>query len=144
LFNKFFKKQEEPKPKAQRVFPAFVDHPSTAKILSKENFMSKNVQEVFRSPSVTTGHSETIVWIENKTKYVVQIVFENKSSIFVESICSFEPVFGIDFFDGSLIQDIEEYHLAEKLNCTTSRLDVFGDSNRIGIEKYLKFRGFLT
>ncbi len=74
---------------------------------------------------------------------MVEIKFTSGKTILVESICTFTPTFGMDYFDGMVAQDKEEYFLREELGRSTRRLDIYKDRDVIPMLEYLDSRGLL-
>ena len=55
----------------------------------------------------------------------LEILFDNKSTLYFKSICTFTLTFWIDQIDGNFAQDIEEYCLFRELGRETERLSIF-------------------
>ena len=127
-----------------RALPGEVPHPSTAHVITPEQFDALKKERMQEAPSMYAGHRGTVIWYNETEGYIVQVRLRDKPDVFVLSVCTFTPTMGMDMFDGMLAQDIEEYVLLKELERPTSRLDVFGDKKTIGIHEYLAARGVET
>jgi hypothetical protein len=129
--------------RVQRVLPEF-HNPAMAQRFSQAEFDSLEKTAIDEQPSAYAGHAGTVVWYEEDTGYIVEVRFADRRSIYTRSPCSFEPTFGIDKFDGMLIQDVEDYVLLHELGRPTNRLTVYGDRTAATPAEYLRARGFLA
>jgi hypothetical protein len=124
-----------------RALPATIEHPRKAEIVSFEEFDKLDKVKMQVAPSMCKNHLETVIWYAQSFGYVVQIKTQDQQDKLIRSICTFTPTFGMDSIDGAFAQDIEEYVLNKDLGLITQRLDVFGSSDAIDVEKYLQSRG---
>jgi len=123
-----------------RDFPAVIKSPITNQVISREEYEKMGKSKMQEAPSVLPGHKSTTIWYAGKEGYLVQIVFDEKPDVYVRTICTIIPEFGMDSFDGMLAQDAEEFILHNVLGYETERLKVFGDREEVDIQTYLKSR----
>ena len=128
-----------------RAFPKEIIHPSKAKQLTHEAFQSLKRSEMQSAGSVCKGHIATTIWyIEEPRKYIIDVHLEPDRHIYVESICTFSPKFGMDSIDGMFAQDIEEYILERNLGFKSNRIAIYGDKDSIDTTNYLAKHGVLS
>jgi hypothetical protein len=129
------------KKKFYRDFPAVIKSPITNQVISRDEFENLENCKMQEAPSVCPGHKSTTIWYAGKEGYLVQVAFDEKPDVYVKTVCTVIPQFGMDSFDGMLAQDAEEYVLHNELGYETERLKVFTDCDEVGIQTYLKSRG---
>ena len=126
-----------------RAFPPEILHPSRAEFLSEEEFSKLDAKRLEAAPPVCAGHEATIIWYVEKHGYIVQVKIIGKPSVFVYSLCTFTPTFGMDMIDGLFAQDIEEYILNRELGYSGNRLKLFENRSSVPIEEYLRHYGLI-
>lgn len=127
-----------------RAFPETIQHPRKATVLSSVQFQSLEKSQMQSAGSVCPGHLGTVAWyVSDPRKYIVDVHLEPDRHVYVESICTITPSFGMDAVDGMFVQDIEEFVLAQNLGFETSRLVVYGDEPDIPVTDYLNDRGIM-
>lgn len=126
-----------------RSFPRF-PNPKSLRRLSREEFDSLQKSELQRSAGIATGHTGSVVWYIARGEggyFVLQVDLECRPAVFVETICTVTPTWGIDAVDGMLIEDAEHLVLREALGVATVRLDVYGEAAEVDPIEYLRTRG---
>ena len=143
----FFEKKTPAEPahqKGYRAFPATVAHPSRARRYTSDEFARiEKKQKMQDAPSACKGHAGTTVWYIEGAGYIIEIRFDSHPTIYSHSICTFTPTFGMDRVDGEFAQDVEEFILSEILSVKSRRLEIYGTSNEISIDQYLRAKGFI-
>ena len=126
-----------------RAFPWSIAHPSRARRFSSEEFATISKKKLQDSPSVCTGHAGTTVWYEEQLGYIIEIRFEFHPSVYIQSLSTVTPTFGMDMIDGEFAQDAEEYVLHEVLGYQGQRVSVFTADADIPTDQYLRMRGYI-
>jgi hypothetical protein len=126
-----------------RAFPPEIENPSKAETIGKLKFKLLKTIKMQDAPSTYEGHEGTIIWYVDKIGYIVEIKFTDHPTVYAKSICTFTPTMGMDKIDGSFAEDIEAYYLNKHLGFQTDRLLIFEGKDSVGIETYLKNRGFI-
>jgi hypothetical protein len=141
MFGLFKKKSEAPAKTGYRAFPPTIVHPSRARRFTSSEFAAIQKTKMQDAPSSCPGHAGTTVWYVEREGYIIEIRFDAHSPVYIHSICTFTPTFGMDRIDGEFAQDVEEYVLHEVLGFQGQRLAAFPPSVDIPIEQYLRARG---
>jgi hypothetical protein len=139
-----FKKRPEAPSKrtGYRAFPQSIIHPSRAHRYAREEFAAVQKTRMQDAPSVCPGHAGTTVWYVERQGYIVEVRFDSHSPVYIHSICTFTPTFGMDRIDGEFAQDVEEFVLQEVLGFQSKRLSTFDPASDIPVDKYLRAKGF--
>jgi hypothetical protein len=128
---------------AYRAFPRF-PNPRSLRRLAPGEFEPLQKTETQRSPGIAPDHRGSTVWYVPRDEggyFVLQVDFDGRPSVLVETICTFTPTWGIDAVDGMLIEDAEHMVLGEQLGFASSRLDVYGSASEVDPIQYLRARG---
>ena len=129
-----------------RALPETIKHPKFAETLSEDIFNSyTNKKKLQDALPLLENYLGTEVWYSEDALYkgyILRIKLKDEPDIFVKSICTFTPSFGMDSIDGSFAEDIEEYLISKKYNVSFSRLEIFNNKEEVAIMDYLKARGF--
>ena len=142
MFGLFKKKSESPTGVGHRAFPATILHPSRARRFTPDEFAAIQKTKMQDAPSAHPGHTGTTIWYVEREGYIVEVRFDSRPSIYIHSICTFTPSFGMDRIDGEFAQDAEELLLHEVLGFESHRLDAFPASSDIPTDQYFKTKGF--
>ena len=142
MFGLFKSKPEPPAKTGSRAFPKFIVHPARARRYTPDEFTSTQKSKMQNAPSSCPGHVGTTIWYVERQGYIVEVRFDSHPPVYIHSICTFTPTFGMDMIDGAFAQDAEEFVLHEVLGFQTQRLSAFPPSADIPIEQYLRARGF--
>jgi tetratricopeptide (TPR) repeat protein len=124
-----------------KVVPKVVENPKNYKQISNEEFERLKKVKIEEGASLCEGHLGTVIWYSDNS-YIVQVKVLNSKDSFVITPCTHEPIYGMDSLDGSFAQDAEAYVLMNKVNFSTSRLDIFNGEENIDPVDYIKRRGF--
>ncbi|GEM_PF-4082510 len=127
-----------------RAFPVHTDHPRRYMTLTAAEVAELSPRQMESAPSITPGHAGTVVFYTcgEVCGYVVQVKFDRGEPDYFLLPCSWEPKFGIDRFDGMLIQDAEAFSVMKRLRWKCDRLDIFGENDAIDTRTYLQVRGW--
>lgn len=143
MFGLFKRKARPPAQAGSRAFPRTIVHPARARRYTSEEFAAIKKSKMQDAPSSCPGHPGTTIWYVEPKGYIVEVRFDSHPPVYVHSICTFTPTFGMDMVDGAFAQDAEEFVLHEVLDFKTQRLSAFPPSADIPIEQYLRARGFI-
>jgi hypothetical protein len=120
-----------------RALPVKIDSPKFNRIYTIEEFSSFNKTKMQEADSLTPNHIRTIFWYVEKVGYVIEVDLINGEQVFIHSICTFTPTFGMDRIDGMFAQDAEEYVLQMKLGFASHRMASFLNQDSVDINTYL-------
>lgn len=141
MFGLFKKKPEAPTKTGYRAFPPSIVHPTRARRFTPAEFAAIQKIKMQDAPSSCPGHAGTTVWYVERDGYIIEVRFDSHSPVYINSICTFTPTFGMDRIDGEFAQDAEEFVLHEVLDFQSQRLAAFPASADIPTDQYLRTRG---
>jgi hypothetical protein len=58
-----------------------------------------------QAPSVVAGHKGSKIWYVEKKGYIIEVMFDDFSTEYAWSICTFTPTMGMDSIDGAFAED---------------------------------------
>ena len=142
MFGLFKKQPAAPAKTGYRALPKSIVHPSRARRFTPAEFAANQKTKMQDAPSACPGHAGTTVWYVEREGYIIEIRFDSHSPVYIHSISTFTPTFGMDRIDGAFASDAEEWVLHEVLGFQCQRLSAFPPSADIPIDQYLRARGF--
>lgn len=123
-----------------RALPQNLWHPRRLRRLTEEEFQSIEKQKIQSASPICEGHQGTIIWY-SKVGYIVQVRLKSRPDIYIVTLCTFTPTFGMDSIDGMFAQDAEEYILQSEIGFQSERLNIYGEYDEISMINYLKYYG---